>query len=72
MAERKTAGESKRGRCPACKEKSLVPILYGPLPDSLAADRERGDVYWGGLERPPDSPRWKCVVCHRSFSNDEV
>ena len=56
--------------CPACKEHALVPILYGPLPDSLAPDRDRGDVFWGGLVMKPDSPRWKWRACQRSFPAD--
>jgi len=56
--------------CPDCKEWALVPILYGPLPDSLLEDRERGDLFWGGLSVKRDSPRWKCGACHGSFRSD--
>lgn len=56
--------------CPVCKELALVPILYGPLPDSLTEDRERGDLFWGGLSLKRGNPRWKCGACHRSFRTD--
>jgi ribosomal protein L37AE/L43A len=71
MAEQKDANRGKH-RCPACKEKEIVPILYGPLPDSLTADRDRGAFFWGGLVMRPDSPRWKCGHCQRSFPADAV
>jgi hypothetical protein len=49
-----------------------VPILYGPLPESLAEDRKRGAFSWGGLVKKPDSHRWKCGNCQRSFPIDAV
>ena len=58
--------------CPACKEYALVPILYGPLPDSLAEDRDRGDVVWGGYAKKRGSPRWKCSACGRTFGAKDV
>ena len=71
MGEPKAATR-KRGTCPACKERALVPILYGALPDSLAADRERGDVIWGGFALKPGSPRWMCGACKKGFRTDEL
>jgi hypothetical protein len=70
-------GESKnpngrKQRCPACNQSELVPILYGPLPDSLSEDRARGAFFWGGLVMKPESPRWKCGHCQRSFPFDAV
>jgi ribosomal protein L37AE/L43A len=62
----------KRRRCPACGELALVPILYGPLPESLSADRERGDLVWGGMVRRKHSPRWKCHACEKSFPDSAV
>jgi hypothetical protein len=66
------AATRKRGVCPSCKERALVPILYGVLPDSLAEDRERGDVIWGGFALPRGSPRWKCGACNGSFRTSEL
>jgi ribosomal protein S27AE len=71
MDEPKDAKNRKR-RCPACQESELVPILYGPLPDSLGADRDRGAFFWGGLVMKPDSPRWKCGHCQTSFPKGAV
>ncbi len=71
MCEPKAA-TGKRGVCPSCKERALVPILYGVLPDSLAEDRERGDVIWGGFALPRGSPRWKCGACNGSFRTSEL
>lgn len=61
---------SRRFSCPVCDEGALVPILYGPLPESLDEDRERGNLFWGGLSMRRGSPRWKCASCHRSFGKD--
>jgi ribosomal protein S27AE len=61
-----------RRLCPNCKERALVPILYGPLPDSLTADRERGVFFWGGPVLRRDSPRWKCGRCQGSFPTEAV
>jgi hypothetical protein len=61
-----------RGSCPKCRENALVPILYGPLPDSLTPDRERGAFFWGGLVQKRDSPRWKCSRCHETFPAEAV
>ncbi len=71
MEEQKNSAGKKR-QCPACKESQLVPILYGPLPDSLGEDRARGAFFWGGLVLKPNSPRWKCGHCQRSFPTDAV
>jgi hypothetical protein len=71
MSEQKNANNRKQ-RCPSCKENELVPILYGPLPDSLTEDRNRGAFFWGGLVMKPDSPRWKCRRCQQSFPMDAV
>ncbi len=71
MAEPKNAN-ARKPRCPGCKENELVPILYGPLPDSLTEDRNRGAFFWGGLVLKPGSPRWKCGGCYRSFPIDAV
>jgi len=71
MDEPKNANGRKH-RCPVCKENELVPILYGPLPESLTEDRKRGAFSWGGLVMKPDSPRWKCGYCQESFPIDAV
>ena len=71
MCEQKNS-TGKKHQCPACKESQLVPILYGPLPDSLAEDRARGAFFWGGLVLKPNSHRWKCGHCQRSFPIDAI
>lgn len=71
MSGQKNAN-SRRQRCPSCRENELVPILYGPLPDSLTEDRNRGAFFWGGLIMKADSPRWKCRRCQQSFPMDAV
>jgi hypothetical protein len=64
--------ERRRPLCPSCKEPKLVPILYGPLPESLSEDRRRGDFFWGGFSMKRRSPRWKCLSCLESFPADAV
>jgi hypothetical protein len=66
MAEPKNPGAGKK-RCPTCNANALVPILYGPLPESLSDDQKRGAFFWGGMVLRPGSPRWKCGACQRSF-----
>jgi hypothetical protein len=71
MPEANRASRRKQ-ECPSCRERALVPILYGPLPESLSEDRRRGDFYWGGLSMKRGSPRWKCGSCQESFPADAV
>ena len=59
-------------RCPACGEIAVVPVLYGPLPESLTEDHQAGHFRWGGLVLRPDSPRWICGACERDFASDAI
>ncbi len=58
----------KPSACPACGSKeSVIPIGYG-MPGKEMMDRaERGEILLGGCVVEPNSPRWHCKSCKKSW-----
>ena len=56
-------------KCPKCGKK-LAPIVYG-LPTSEAAEASsRGEIFLGGCEVYPNSPKYHCYNCILDFDKD--
>ena len=56
-------------KCPKCGKK-LAPIVYG-LPTSEAAEASsRGEIFLGGCEVHPNSPKYHCYNCILDFDKD--
>ena len=56
-------------KCPKCG-KELAPIIYG-LPTSEAVEASsRGEIFLGGCEVYPNSPKYHCYNCILDFDKD--
>ncbi len=57
-------------KCPKCG-KILAPIVYG-LPTSEAVEASsRGEIFLGGCEVYPNSPKYHCYNCILDFDKDQ-
>ena len=52
--------------CPDCGGK-LIPIVWGYPNQKLLKKAERGEVFLGGCELPPNYPNYHCVNCNEEF-----
>lgn len=57
------SGRPPSGRCPACGEQTLVPIVYGMPGYELFEAAERGEVRLGGCIVGIDQPSTACTSC---------
>ena len=61
--------EANAVKCPKCG-KELAPIIYG-LPTSEAVEASsRGEIFLGGCEVYPNSPKYHCYNCILDFDKD--
>lgn len=61
--------EANAAKCPKCG-KELAPIIYG-LPTSEATEASsRGEIFLGGCEVYPNSPKYHCYKCILDFDKD--
>lgn len=55
-------------KCPSCKKKTGVDILYG-YPDAAAGEAEaRGEIVLGGCGIEPGQPDRKCLTCGHAWA----
>ena len=50
-------------RCPGCKDRGVVPIVYGYPSEELVREAELGLVELGGCMPEDKDPRWACTKC---------
>ncbi len=61
----------KPARCPNCKSKTVVPIVYGlPTPEAFE-DEKKGKLVLGGCIVGPFDPSWKCTSCGIQIYKEE-
>ena len=50
-------------KCPKCKKKNGIPIVYGmPAGDTYEAE-EQGEIHLGSSFITKNSPKWHCTGC---------
>ena len=59
--------DDRRFRCPQCKQKTGVNIIYGYPTEELWKQSERNEVALGGCVRDFDAPDRQCLSCQHQW-----
>lgn len=64
--------KTKPKRCPFCKSRKVVRIIYGEPSSELWAKYEAGEIIGGGCCNSEFSPKWGCVDCGAEFRKNII
>ena len=54
-------------KCPACKSKHVIPIVYGMPTVEAHRQVEQGKIKLGGCVLSADNPNYYCRNCHHEW-----
>ena len=57
-------------KCPNCKSKNVVPIMYGYPGLGAVQDSDEGKVHLGGCIVDIDNPKWHCNDCEHDWNTN--
>ena len=59
-----------RVKCPACKQRTGVEVIYGYPSPELGEASQRGDVVLAGCVLDPEMPSRQCTACGQQWGGD--